>query len=284
MTPLNGAAGSGSAEPPPARASTVASRTLLAAHRGGGLLWPENSLLAFRSAIALGVDFLELDCHLSRDGEAVVIHDPLLDRTTTGTGAVSDRTLAELQTLRLRDREGKVTDEAIPTLEEVAGLAAPTAVRLLIEIKVNVQRESYPAIEEKVIAVLDRHQMTFRTIVIAFEEETVRRVRQLRQDVMVGQLCSPRTLRQKRWTVEWLLESFRRAGARLVGLHQALVTSPVVEHAREIGLALAVWTVNEEAAMRRFAELGVDILVTDRPDLAKALLARGRAGGVPGQH
>lgn len=275
MAPLNEAVGSGSAEPSPARASKVASRTLLAAHRGGALLWPENSLLAFRNAIALGVDFLELDVHLSKDGEVLVIHDPLLDRTTTGTGAVSDRTLAELQTLRLRDRGGKVTDEAIPTLEEVVWLAAPTAVRLLLEIKADAKRERYPAIEERVLAILDRHQMTFRTIMIAFEEETVRRVRQLRQDVMVGQLCSPRTLRQKRWTVEWGLESFRRAGVRLVGLQQALVTSQVVEHAREAGLALAVWTVNEEAAMRRFAELGVDILVTDRPDLAKALLRTG---------
>ena len=60
--------------------------TLLAAHRGGSLLWPENSLLAFRNAVALGADFIEFDVHLSRDGEVVVIHDPTLDRTTSGSG------------------------------------------------------------------------------------------------------------------------------------------------------------------------------------------------------
>ena len=60
--------------------------TLLAAHRGGSLLWPENSLLAFRNAIALGADFIEFDVHLSKDGEVVVIHDPTLERTTTGAG------------------------------------------------------------------------------------------------------------------------------------------------------------------------------------------------------
>src|SRR3989304_8217888 len=88
--------------------------TLLAAHRGGAQLWPENSLFAFRNAIALGANFLEFDVHLSRDGQGVVIHDPTLERTTTGTGAVSDRTLAELRTLRLKDRGGKVTTEALP--------------------------------------------------------------------------------------------------------------------------------------------------------------------------
>src|SRR6202162_952714 len=80
--------------------------TLLAAPRGGSLLWPENSLLAFRNAVALGVDFIEFDVHLSKDGEVVVIHDPTLERTTTGTGPVKDRTAAELKALRLKDRTG----------------------------------------------------------------------------------------------------------------------------------------------------------------------------------
>ena len=68
--------------------------TLLAAHRGGALLWPENSLLAFRNSVALGADFIEFDVHLSKDGELVVIHDPTLDRTTSGSGPVKGRTAA----------------------------------------------------------------------------------------------------------------------------------------------------------------------------------------------
>jgi glycerophosphoryl diester phosphodiesterase len=253
-------------------AAAQSSGPLVAAHRGGALLWPENSLLAFRNAIALGADFLELDVHLSKDGEVVVIHDPALDRTTTGVGAVRERTLADLRALRLKDKDGKITDEVIPTLEEVVGLAAPTAVRLLLEIKADARRERYPAIEDRVLAILDRRPMTSRTIVIAFDEETIRRVRQLRPDVMVGALYSPRTLKQKRATVEWPHETFRRLGARFVGLHQVLVTSRVVAQAREEGLAVGVWTVNELAVMQRFVELEVYMLVTDRPDLAKELL------------
>ena len=95
---------------------------LVAAHRGGALLWPENSMLAFRSAMALGADYLELDVHVSKDGEVIVIHDATLDRTSTGTGAVKDWTLAELRALRLKDRAGAVTAESIPSLDDVVAV------------------------------------------------------------------------------------------------------------------------------------------------------------------
>lgn len=249
-------------------------RTLLAAHRGGALLWPENSLLAFRNAIAMGVNFLELDVHLSRDGELVVLHDPTLDRTTTGTGAVRDRTLAELRTLRLKDKDGKLTEETIPTLNEVLALPAPATLRFLVEIKVDGQRARYPEIEEKVLATLERHGVTVRAIVMAFEPETVRRIRQLKPEVTAGALYSKRRLERMGSTVERELAELPKLGVGFVGLHAALVSPEVINQARQAGLLLGVWTVNEAPAMERFVSLGVDVLITDRPDLAKELLKR----------
>src|SRR5260221_8448451 len=139
---------------------TAASLVAVAAHRGGALLWPENSLLAFRNAVSLGADYLEFDVHLSKDGEVVVIHDPTLDRTTTGVGPVRERTLAELKTLRLKDRAGMVTEEPIPTLDEVVAVAAGGKRRMLLEIKPDERRQRYPGIEEKVAAVLHRPGMS----------------------------------------------------------------------------------------------------------------------------
>lgn len=249
-------------------------RTLLAAHRGGALLWPENSLLAFRNAIALGVNFLELDVHLSRDGELVVIHDPTLDRTTTGTDPVRDRTLAELRAFRLKDKDGKFTEETIPTLNEVLALPAPATLRFLVEIKVDGQRARYPEIEEKVLATLERHGVTVRAIVMAFEPETVRRIRQLKPEVTAGALYSKRRLERMGSTVERELAELPKLGVGFVGLHQALVSPEVINQARQAGLLLGVWTVNEAPAMERFVSLGVDVLITDRPDLAKELLKR----------
>jgi glycerophosphoryl diester phosphodiesterase len=245
---------------------------LFAAHRGGALLWPENSLLAFRNALALGADFLELDVHLTRDGEVVVIHDATLDRTTTGTGPVRERTLAELGTLRLEDRGGAALEERIPTLEEVVALAVAGKRQILLEIKTDERRQRYPGIEEKVFAVLDRHRFTPFTVVMAFEGATWRRVRQLRPEARVAALYSARMLPAAAVASE--LDVLRQAGVAFVGLEQTLVDAEVAKRARLAGLTLGVWTVNEREAMARFIDQGVGVVITDRPDLAKELLGR----------
>ncbi|HTG10637.1 MAG TPA: glycerophosphodiester phosphodiesterase family protein [Candidatus Eisenbacteria bacterium] len=245
---------------------------LFAAHRGGALLWAENSLLAFRNALALGADFLELDVHLTRDGEVVVIHDATLERTTTGSGPVRERTLAELGAVRLKDRDGAVLEERIPTLDQVVALAAAGKRQILLEIKTDERRRRYPEIEEKVFAVLDRHHFTSFTVVMAFEAATWRRLRQLRPDARAAALYSARMLRAADVTAE--LEALRQAGVGFVGLDQALVNADVARQARLAGLTLGVWTVNQREAIARFIDQGVGVVITDRPDLAKELLGR----------
>ena len=245
---------------------------LFAAHRGGAALWPENSLLAFGNALALGVDYLELDVHLSRDGEVMVIHDATLERTTTGSGTVRERAAAELGALRLKDGGGAVTAESVPTLDQVVALAAAGKRQMLLEIKTDEQRRRYPGIEEKVFAVLDRHRFTPFAIVMSFEGETWRRLRQLRPETRTGALYSPRMLPASE--IERELQSLRQAGVGFVGLDQRLVSADVTRQARLAGLTLGVWTVNEREAIGRFVGHGVGIVITDRPDLAKAALGR----------
>lgn len=251
-------------------ADTIA--PLFAAHRGGAALWPENSLLAFRNALALGADYLELDVHLSRDGEVIVMHDPTLDRTSTGSGPVRERPAAELGALRLKDKSGAATGEPVPTLEQVVVLAAAARRQMLVEIKTDEQRRRYPGIEEKVLAILDRHQFAPSAVVMSFEGDTWRRVRQLRPDVRAGALYSPRMLPPA--AVEAELGVLRQAGVAFVGFDQRMVTAEVARQARLAGLALGVWTVNERDAIERFIAEGVSLVITDRPDLAKAALGR----------
>jgi len=245
---------------------------LFAAHRGGAALWPENSLLAFRNALALGADFLELDVHLSRDGEVMVIHDATLDRTTDGSGPVREHTAAELRALHLKDGVGAPTAEPIPTLDEVVALAAAGQRQMLLEIKTDDRKRRYPGIEEKVMAVLDRHRFTSFAIVMAFERETWRRVREIRPDARAGALYSARALPAA--AIEPELQALRQAGIGFVGLDQRLVTADVARQARLAGLTLGVWTVNERDAIERFIGQGVGVVITDRPDLAKAALGR----------
>src|SRR5512137_114803 len=105
--------------------------TQIIAHRGGPAYAPENTLAAFRHAITLGVDWLELDVHLSRDGEVVVIHDETVNRTTNGVGRVADLSLAELRALDA----GAGGGERVPAFTEVLTLAKEAGVGLLVELK-----------------------------------------------------------------------------------------------------------------------------------------------------
>jgi glycerophosphoryl diester phosphodiesterase len=246
--------------------------TLLAAHRGGSLLSPENSLLAFKNALALGADFIEFDVHLSRDGEVMVIHDATLDRTTTGSGPVRDRTLAELKTVRLKDRSSAVTQEPMPTLDEVTAVAAQAGRRMLLEIKVDPAKARYPGIEEKVMALLDRHGMVASTVVMSFEAPTWRRIRELRPDVATCALYSARTLRRAGLTAE--LDVLKAAGVGYIGVEHTAVDAAAVAEARRAGVGVGAWTVNDAGEMKRMIEAGVTILITDQPDVAKTLLGR----------
>jgi glycerophosphoryl diester phosphodiesterase len=263
------------AGPAPAQPAPAPRTTLFAAHRGGALLWPENSLLAFRNAAEqLGADFLELDVHLTKDGEVVVIHDPTLDRTTTGRGPVRARTLAELRDVRLRDQKGAATAEVLPTLDEVVTLALGAGRQILLEIKLDETGRRYPAIEEKVFALLDRRGATAATVVMSFDRDTWRRARALRPAARTCALYSRRTIGDLGSTLKHELELARSAGVSFVGLHENLVDASTVALVREMGLTLGVWTVNENEAIRRFIELKVDVVITDRPDLAKRALGR----------
>ena len=247
---------------------------LIAAHRGGAGLWPEASRLAFRNALALGVDFLEFDLHLTADGEVVVIHDATLDRTTTARGTVRDLTLAEIGSARIRAPDGSVTDERVPTLAQLLDLAAPAAVGILPEIKADLERRRYEGIEEKVLALLRSRGMLPRATVQSFDPATIARVRALepavRTMLLVGRGRVEQQRAQPRDVVRWAGE----AGATDLGMDHRLIDAEVVRAARRAGIRLSAWTVNEDADLRRMMDLGVDVIMTDYPDRAKRILGR----------
>ena len=247
---------------------------LIAAHRGGAGPWPENSLLGFRSSLGLGVDVLEFDLHLTADGEVVVIHDPTLERTTTGMGAVREARLGDLRALRLKARNGAVTDEAVPTLAEVLALAAGDGVEVMPEIKNGPARARYEGIEEKVLALLRSRGMLARATLQAFDRETIRRVRALEPAVRTMLLVGRGRVEQERAQPGDAVGWARAAGATDLGMDHRLIDAGVVRAAREGGIRLSAWTVNEEDDIRRMAALGVDVIMTDYPDRAKRLLGR----------
>jgi glycerophosphoryl diester phosphodiesterase len=259
----------------------------IAAHRGGAALWPENSLTAFAGALALGVDLLEFDVHQSADGEPVVIHDPTLDRTTEGTGAVCAQSAAALRRLRLRGRGGALTDERVPLLDDVLALASRAGAELLLEIKgpafsVRYGRSAsgalettpgprYQGLEERVLDRLDATGMSPRTAIMAFNPSVIEKIRALspaqRTTLLVGRRQLAAAAARARDTVSWT----EQLGATDLGLEHTLIDADVVTVARAHGLRVGAWTANDERAIRHLISLGADIITTDRPDLALRL-------------
>ena len=252
--------------------TAAAERPLIAAHRGGAGLWPENSLFAFRSAGELGVDFFETDVHLTADGEVVVIHDPTLERTTTGRGAVRTTKLADVAGLRLKAADGSVTGERVPRLTELFDVLAVGSSQLLLEIKVGVGRAPYPGIEQKVLSLVRAHGFRDRVLIMAFEEATLTRVRAIDPDIRTVLLVSRGRVQSAgvpaREAVRWATA----VGATTLGIEHRALDTDVVTVARAAGVRVAAWTVNEETDIRRMLDLGVDVIISDRPDVVRRVV------------
>ena len=251
------------------------------AHRGGAARWPENSLTAFRGALAGGAVLLELDVHLTADDEIAVIHDPTLDRTTSGTGPVGRCTVDDLRRARLRGPDGAFTEDHVPTLREVLAVTAPAGVGLLVEIKtpgaaVSYERRGdevervagarYEGLERKVLDAIAAAGCAERCILMAFNPAVVAEVRRLAP-------AQPTTLLVDRHLIETgvppaqSVEWARAAGVSYLGLHHSLCDDSLVAAAHAAGIAVGVFTVNDEATRDRLVAAGVDVIITDRPEL-----------------
>jgi len=159
-------------------------------HRGAMGCAPENTFPSFEFGVLHGADILELDIHLSRDGEVVVIHDATLDRTTNGHGYVRDHTLSELKRLDAGASFGDAYAGArIPTFAELLEWSHDRTT-LAVEIKADYVR--YPDIEEKVVELLARYDAVDQVIMISFDHTTLRKMKRLEPNVAIGPLYRAR--------------------------------------------------------------------------------------------
>jgi glycerophosphoryl diester phosphodiesterase len=241
------------------------SRTEIASHRGGAFLWPENSLLAFRNALALPAEQLELDVHLSADREVVVMHDATLDRTTDSTGPVRARSLAELRQVRLKGTGG----EGVPTLGEVAAMLREAGRVLRLEIKADAEGRPYPGIVARCLAVLDEAGMRGRTVVMSFQPLTVAEAAEAG-----GFVRRVFLLEAKPWRgmgVAGAAALCRACGAEELGLPIGELDMAAVSALRGAGLGVGAWAANHEETIRQALALGLDAIATDDPPLALRL-------------
>jgi glycerophosphoryl diester phosphodiesterase len=279
----------------------------LQGHRGARGLFPENTLAGFVAALAVGVDSFELDVAVTADGVPVVSHDAALnpDLARGPEGAwLTDRgplirtlTLAELAVFDVgRLRPGSAYAAQFPDQVPHDGALVPTLAEVLLidpEVRFNIEMKTYPdhpdwtvdprTMAELVIAAVETAAVADRVCVESFDWRGPRHIRRLRPNLKLAWLTSPQTIAAA--SLWWdgptpddhggsVPRAVAAEGGPTWAPHHAMLTAGQIDEAHSLGLAVLPWTVNDPGEMRRLLRAGTDGLITDRPDLARAVLAQ----------
>ncbi|HET6381468.1 MAG TPA: glycerophosphodiester phosphodiesterase family protein [candidate division Zixibacteria bacterium] len=250
--------------------------TLIVAHRGASAELPENTMEAYRRAVELGADAVELDVHLTADGQLALIHDDMLDRTTDGSGPVRERTVRELRRLdagaKFEGPDGSFpyrgTGMRIPTLPEVLEWL-PEDTGLVVEIKA---REAVEPTVELLHGTPWRREG--RVSVISFDEAAIDRAHELDPGLATGYLLVPSQPFEP--ALRWAVEHGH------IGVHPwdgdlGLDPAPKLAQALAYGRLVGCYVVNEPERMQQLAAYGLWGFVTDLPGVAREALGRGGA-------
>jgi len=233
--------------------------TKIIAHRGSRGNRPENTLEAFQEALDVASDGIELDVHLSKDGEVVVIHDETVERTTSGKGFVKDLTLQQLKELDAGSWfDPKYNQARIPTLQEVLDLLAENHFTGVLNIELKTDVFQYPAIEEKVLVLTEPFLARFSVIYSSFHYDTLKKIKALRGDSEIALLFSKKGKQQ----------IDLGAGIPVEGWHpkfSILRSLPPFEQSK---MPLRVWTVNRKVEMQVCLRRKIDSMITDYPERA----------------
>lgn len=246
----------------------VKSRPKICAHRGFSGVAPENTLAAFQRAIDSGADMFELDVLMTKDGEIVCIHDETVDRTTNGKGKVSELTLAEIKRLDAGSWYApEFAGEKIPTLAEALDLAKDK-IFVNIEIKGEAVTDQIEGgIEEKILRLVSERGMTHQVMITSFDPRAIRHMRDLDINIQTAMLYNEK-LQANVPPMRILIDT----GANGFNLSKSQVTKEIVDECNNAGRPVAVYTVNDWKEMRTLIEMGVDVIITDRPDVAMRLV------------
>lgn len=238
------------------------SNIMVIAHRGAAGEAPENTLGAFALGLEQGCTGIELDVHLSKDGEIIVCHDATLDRTTDLKGEIRKMTVEELKRADAGSwYNEKFAGERIPLLEEVLDLVPPD-----VQINVEVKGAADGQLEPALLSLLKRKQRLDSVFVSSFDFVCLERLKALEPEIRIGLLYSFNI--SKHYRMAGLLDG------PVYSLHPywARLDKQAVQDAVEKGLQVYPWTINEEEKMKQMIDLGVSGIITDYPGRLKRLL------------
>jgi glycerophosphoryl diester phosphodiesterase len=226
-------------------ATCVGQKVIVTSHRGAGSLEPENTLRAMRRAIALGVDQIETDVQLARDGHLIMMHDPTVDRTTNGTGKIADLTFAELRQLDAG------LGEKIPTLEETLAI---TQGKVILQIELKGSGTAH-----LVVQTVEAMNAVDQVVLTSFKHEWLKEALALNSQLRTGALWG-------RLPAD-VVQQTKQLGFHALHIWHEWIDQKLVNDAHQMGLLVRAWNTDKEGDMRRLIGLGVDAIGSDRPDI-----------------
>lgn len=236
------------------------------AHRGGAKLAPENTLASFKNAIRLGADMIEIDIHLSKDSEIIVIHDDSLNRTTNGTGNIKDLTLEEIKKYDAGSWFGEnFKNEKVPTLAETFKTINGKA-KLLIEIKDG--DEKYPGLEKKLVESIKKHKVSDWVIIQSFNKSSILRIKKINPKLVTYYLMGG-NFDDFYSEVSAKIENGETIEKKFNGIapHHSLLDKQKVKLLHNAGFGVFTFTVNKVEQMNEMIDIKVDGIITDIPDV-----------------
>ncbi|MBI5669733.1 MAG: glycerophosphodiester phosphodiesterase [Chloroflexi bacterium] len=238
-------------------------RTLVFGHRGASADAPMNTLPAFELAARQGADGIELDVWRTKDGEIVIVHDAVVDKTTDGTGLVQQMTTAQLHELDAGSWFGpQFARTRIPTLDEVFEAVGQ---RLIINVELKSETVGTDGLEALVADKIRRHNLAQRVIVSSFSPFALRRFRRLLPEVPIGFLYAEDVPRFLRLFMIGLPHEARHP-------HHTMIDADYMDWARHSGYRVNTWTVNDLARAVELRDLGVDAIMSDHPGKVREAL------------
>ena len=236
------------------------------AHRGFCSKYPENTMLAFEKALEEGVDGIENDVQMTRDGELVIMHDESIDRTTNGRGWIKDYTLAELKELSANEKFGdQFPIQRIPTLREYLELVKNEPIITNIEMKTGVFE--YLPMEQKVVDLLREYKLCDRVIISTFNHFTILRMQKIAPELKYGFLAYD-------WRID-AGEYTQRYGVQCYHPDFHNLTWPVVEELKAHNIEVNPYTIDAPEDIRDMIAKGVNSVITNCPDVVNRVRAEG---------
>lgn len=234
------------------------------AHRGASAYAPENTLEAFELAARMGADGVELDIHMTKDGELVVAHDEEIARVANGIGLIRNMTVSELKKHRFNRTHPEYKNATIPTLREVYELLKPTGLHVNTELKTS--RIRYEHMEEKCIQLAEETGMSERVLYSSFSFASLELLKHIDPRARVGLLRTPiGKINDRKLIDPWELTHLLGIDAIHPHFSELLLYNEA-DKAHALGMQVNVWTVNDEADIRKSLQAGADTLIGDYPD------------------